>query len=200
MRLLEEGTLEFIWSGVFFSSHRLSYANVVNRKECEAQVINFKGAKYKKFLHAADAELWVHQNAVGPYATQKTPPIAAPPATLQVGVNSPEAHESPSLQALSPSSMAASSPAKTGETPLNHRFGERAISEKPQVMPQHSALSTSKESVSTTMSSNSGNTMIVYTDGSCRGNGRVGSEAGIGVWWGKDDPRHVAPIVSFPHS
>lgn len=30
---------------------------------------------------------------------------------------------------------------------------------------------------------------IAFTDGACRGNGKVGSVAGIGVWWGRDDPR-----------
>lgn len=31
----------------------------------------------------------------------------------------------------------------------------------------------------------------VYTDGSSRGNGRVGAIAGVGVWFGDDDPRYV---------
>ena len=30
---------------------------------------------------------------------------------------------------------------------------------------------------------------IVYTDGACQGNGKVGAIAGIGVWWGQNDPR-----------
>jgi len=30
---------------------------------------------------------------------------------------------------------------------------------------------------------------VVYSDGACKGNGQPGSVAGIGVWWGKDDPR-----------
>lgn len=30
---------------------------------------------------------------------------------------------------------------------------------------------------------------VVYSDGACKGNGQVGSVAGIGVWWGPDDPR-----------
>lgn len=30
---------------------------------------------------------------------------------------------------------------------------------------------------------------VVYSDGACKGNGKVGSIAGIGVWWGPDDPR-----------
>ncbi|KAI0039602.1 ribonuclease H-like protein [Auriscalpium vulgare] len=33
---------------------------------------------------------------------------------------------------------------------------------------------------------------IVYSDGSCRGNGQKGSYAGVGVWWGSDDPRNLA--------
>ncbi|KAM5531122.1 hypothetical protein V8D89_015211, partial [Ganoderma adspersum] len=38
----------------------------------------------------------------------------------------------------------------------------------------------------------SSNTLVVYTDGSCKGNGKVGSAAGVGVWWGKDDPRNIS--------
>ena len=30
---------------------------------------------------------------------------------------------------------------------------------------------------------------VVYSDGACKGNGKVGPVAGIGVWWGPDDPR-----------
>ncbi|TFK63966.1 ribonuclease H-like protein, partial [Pluteus cervinus] len=33
---------------------------------------------------------------------------------------------------------------------------------------------------------------VVYSDGACKGNGRPGSVAGIGVWWGHDDPRNLA--------
>ena len=32
---------------------------------------------------------------------------------------------------------------------------------------------------------------VVYSDGACKGNGKPGSIAGIGVWWGKNDPRSV---------
>lgn len=30
---------------------------------------------------------------------------------------------------------------------------------------------------------------VVYSDGACKGNGKTGSIAGVGVWWGPDDPR-----------
>ncbi|KDR85557.1 hypothetical protein GALMADRAFT_35681, partial [Galerina marginata CBS 339.88] len=33
---------------------------------------------------------------------------------------------------------------------------------------------------------------IVYSDGACKGNGKVGSIAGVGVWWGPNDSRNIA--------
>ncbi|KAG1793915.1 ribonuclease H-like domain-containing protein [Suillus plorans] len=33
---------------------------------------------------------------------------------------------------------------------------------------------------------------VVYSDGACKGNGQVGSVAGVGVWWGWNDPRNIA--------
>ncbi|KAF8583229.1 hypothetical protein K439DRAFT_1349209 [Ramaria rubella] len=33
---------------------------------------------------------------------------------------------------------------------------------------------------------------VVYTDGACQGNGKAGAIAGIGVWWGTNDPRNFA--------
>ncbi|KAJ3815641.1 ribonuclease H-like domain-containing protein [Lentinula aff. lateritia] len=34
--------------------------------------------------------------------------------------------------------------------------------------------------------------LVAYCDGACKGNGKVGSVAGIGVWWGHNDPRNLA--------
>lgn len=33
---------------------------------------------------------------------------------------------------------------------------------------------------------------VVYSDGACKGNGQFGSVAGVGVWWGWNDPRNIA--------
>ncbi|KAH9486418.1 Ribonuclease H1 [Psilocybe cubensis] len=33
---------------------------------------------------------------------------------------------------------------------------------------------------------------VVYSDGACKGNGKEGSYAGVGVWWGHNDPRNIA--------
>jgi len=41
---------------------------------------------------------------------------------------------------------------------------------------------------------------IVYSDGACKGNGKAGSVAGVGVWWGRDDPRYLFSkyFIIFP--
>ncbi|KAM6498561.1 Ribonuclease H-like domain containing protein [Amanita muscaria] len=33
---------------------------------------------------------------------------------------------------------------------------------------------------------------VVYCDGACKGNGKAGAVAGIGVWWDHDDPRNIS--------
>ncbi|KAI6112446.1 ribonuclease H-like domain-containing protein [Pisolithus croceorrhizus] len=33
---------------------------------------------------------------------------------------------------------------------------------------------------------------VVYCDGACKGNGGSGPKAGIGVWWGHNDPRNLS--------
>lgn len=39
---------------------------------------------------------------------------------------------------------------------------------------------------------------VVYTDGSSRGNGKVGATAGLGVYFGPDDPRNLAERLPGP--
>ena len=39
------------------------------------------------------------------------------------------------------------------------------------------------------------NNHIVFTDGSCSNNGKVNAKAGIGVYFGKNDPRNVSKRV-----
>lgn len=39
---------------------------------------------------------------------------------------------------------------------------------------------------------------VVYTDGSCTNNGGEGAKAGIGVWWGHEDPRYVTSVIDLP--
>lgn len=38
---------------------------------------------------------------------------------------------------------------------------------------------------------------VVYCDGACKGNGTPGSVAGVGVWWGWNDPRCVITVQLY---
>lgn len=53
---------------------------------------------------------------------------------------------------------------------------------------EHSGLKTKKRSRSLDVEDES-NWVVVYSDGACKGNGKMGSVAGIGVWWGPNDSR-----------
>ena len=63
----------------YHKSSCLSFAASLYRKDCAAQVLNFYGAKYRKFLNAADAELWISENS-GPAMTRTSSAAAAPAA------------------------------------------------------------------------------------------------------------------------
>lgn len=47
----------------------------------------------------------------------------------------------------------------------------------------------------TEAASGNGNMMAIYTDGSSLSNGRLGAVAGVGVFFGTDDPRYVHSVV-----
>ena len=55
---------------------------------------------------------------------------------------------------------------------------------------------TSSSSSSTCHSSkNDKNPFIIYTDGACQGNGKEGARAGVGVYYGKNDPRNISTFL-----
>ncbi|KAG7099877.1 hypothetical protein E1B28_001679 [Marasmius oreades] len=60
---------------------------------------------------------------------------------------------------------------------LDHGSGESAP--KKQRVPSRNEVEDEEDSV-------------VYSDGACKGNGKDGSVAGVGVWWGHGDPRNIA--------
>ncbi|KZS91963.1 ribonuclease H-like protein, partial [Sistotremastrum niveocremeum HHB9708] len=41
---------------------------------------------------------------------------------------------------------------------------------------------------------------VVYTDGACQKNGMLDARAGLGVWWGRDDPRNLSERVPGPQT
>ncbi|OBZ65039.1 Ribonuclease H [Grifola frondosa] len=131
--------------------------------ECKAQVKGVPGAKYKKFSNASEAESWVAAFGTPGAVTVKAPRPG--PSTTQR--SSPYTSTSAPLASTSTPStsraIAAASKPKSGRLNLED---EKIVDES--------------------------NWNVVYSDGSCRGNGKADPIAGIGVWWGQNDPRNLS--------
>ncbi|KAF8640496.1 hypothetical protein AX17_000158 [Amanita inopinata Kibby_2008] len=113
----------------------------LNWEECEAQIKNYPGAKYKKFTNSVEAEQFAKgQSAI----VESTSLLQSNP----VGPKTPIAL--PSDQ---------------------NRTKKRRLS--PDIADESSWD-------------------VVYSDGACKGNGKSGSLAGIGVWWGPNDSRNIS--------
>lgn len=135
---------------------------MLDRAETEQQVRGVSNAKYKSFPTQAAANVWLKENGVS--------------------------HVSSSTIASS------SSFAKTNrENPLAASYSSFADyrtdtpeDAKPKISPGR------KKKASSSASSSLVDPIVVYTDGACEGNGQIGSEAGVGVYFGDNDPRNVS--------
>lgn len=65
--------------------------------------------------------------------------------------------------------------------------GEPSTTTTQKPVPVENKTTSNKRTLTT--STNEDQSIVVYSDGACKGNGKEGSVAGIGVYWGTDDPR-----------
>ncbi|KAG0321699.1 hypothetical protein BGZ99_003722, partial [Dissophora globulifera] len=135
--------------------------------ECEKQVKGFIGAKYKKFDTQKDAEEFVRN---GPKVFTKQSIKSSNPGTSNV-------RSTPYASAAAGRSGSASASTKSTEGEVTGPSSSSTTG---------SSLGKSKAKASTTES------MIIYTDGSSLSNGKQGSQAGVGVFFGVNDPRNIS--------
>ncbi|KAF9083375.1 hypothetical protein BGX29_011107 [Mortierella sp. GBA35] len=138
--------------------------------ECEKQVKGVIGAKFKKFTTLNEAEEFVKN---GPKIYTKPPPKSAANTTASAAV-----------AALTSKSTAAtaSSSSSTSLTPTTDTARMTKISVGKSSFTQINGIRVPTGS----------DTIIIYTDGSARGNGKIGSQAGVGVFFGVNDPRNIS--------
>lgn len=157
------------------------------RDETQSYVQGFPGTKFKKFKTQAEAEQWYTSNlprrpAVNPQTTNATPSTSAakPPSVARATLNSTGVTSTSWNQLAIPASKPASQPIPRPVT---------TPAPKP-VQPLRIAAPKN-----TTVD-------IVYSDGACKGNGARGAIAGIGVWWGHNDPRYKPSLLpsSIPYT
>ncbi|KAH9992197.1 ribonuclease H-like domain-containing protein [Russula compacta] len=143
-------------------------------EDCREQVAGYPCAKYKKLRTAEEAETWMQDDAgqSNPVEQRGAPYIVR--SKIRLAKHSPDQAE-----------------ALIGSQPR----GRAPLSSKSTIKPPSTTQAESRStSGSSTMRSSSLGMAedVVYTDGSCLGNGQSGCAAGIGVWWGPNDTRNLS--------
>ncbi|RDX43197.1 hypothetical protein OH76DRAFT_1237821 [Lentinus brumalis] len=89
-------------------------------------------------------------------------------------------------------STASSSSAPLPPSRRTHGFKPYDKPEPTNAAPQDTPRGSKWAALTTEVIADESGWDVVYSDGACKGNGKVGSVAGIGVWWGANDPRNLA--------
>ncbi|KAI0085542.1 ribonuclease H-like domain-containing protein [Irpex rosettiformis] len=143
-------------------------------EDCKAQVDGFRGSKHIKVRTYEEAAEWLKSNGA---ALEEVPSSLPPFHTSEPSTSTqPEAASSSGGRTVLPKHRSTTKSPRAGPSyTANRRVGRgRSPSAKPSV------LSSGDESI------------IVYCDGACKGNGQTGSIAGVGVFWGAGDKRNIA--------
>ncbi|KAJ3506268.1 hypothetical protein NLJ89_g6967 [Agrocybe chaxingu] len=139
--------------------------------ECEAQVKGFPDAKFKKFQQRGLAQDFVDV---------AEPAYKSEPPTSQSGI---EEKELEPVYVNQPSTSQHSIKEQEQEAePANTTRTQPPISQ-PDAKGKTRAFDKVDDEIACD---------IVYADSACKGNGTTHCVAGVGVWWGFDDPRNVA--------
>jgi ribonuclease HI len=144
---------------------------LVIREDCREQVDGYPCARYKKLRTLEEAEAWMQRTA--PYPVKHE---VKPTNHLQDGARTSNVSQ-PNRRAPASSSSSAVKLTAPGKSGSESQTPDLSSSRSP------AAAGPSRTSASAED--------VVYTDGACSGHGQLGSVAGIGVWWGVDDPRYV---------
>ncbi|KAI0646029.1 ribonuclease H-like domain-containing protein [Trametes meyenii] len=140
--------------------------------ECQAQTAGFPGNRHQKFPSLEQARQYLAQNGI---TTDTAPtPIAVVPTVAST--SSHTLQHGASLRGRAPASKpyARSQPPTSKSSEGTPSSNSRWAALASEVIEDESGWD------------------VVYSDGSCRGNGKAGSVAGVGVWWGQNDSRNIA--------
>jgi ribonuclease HI len=149
---------------------------IVIREDCQEQVDGYPCARYKKLRTLDEAEAWVQRSVPYP-VKEKVKPANHFPDEARTSIESEHIGRVP---APTPSSTA---------KPTASRQSHLVSGSESQLSPGMPSVRSHAVAGQPRMSATAED--VVYTDGACSGNGQLGSVAGIGVWWGIDDPRYV---------
>jgi len=177
---------------------------------CSAHVHGFPNAQYKSFKSLAEADEFINSAAL---TQTRVPHFSKGDSESTVDIDSPNMPPVPIRRAplpILPASLQRSSfgkrkigdingaqaararySTKSGETTRGH-----SLDGFPSFSEQNAGTSRDDSSTSAgrkkTAARRTPPQVVIYTDGACQGNGKSGARAGIGVFFGTDDPRNVS--------
>ncbi|KAG8894266.1 hypothetical protein FRC01_013062, partial [Tulasnella sp. 417] len=137
--------------------------------ECKAQVEGFHKAEFKRFSNLKDAETFIG--------------VAYIETSLTNSAQTYEDSPSPSSESSASSRPSTSASVAAGSSTSAARF-------KPYPTTVNKGKAKAEESAATPAGRD--DWTIAYTDGACRANGTAAAVAGVGVWYGDNDPRNVS--------
>ena len=161
------------------------WLNIVRtcREETQPLVQGFPGAKFKKFKTQPEADEWYRSNLLRSSVDAKT--ATATPSTSTV--TSPNA-----IPTFSSSTAATRSSLKRSTSPISKLLPRPTPKPLSQSTSKTATITTSKPAQPLRVATPENATVdIVYT----KAKGSPGTTAGIGVWWGLDDPRYVSSLL-----
>lgn len=148
------------------------------RDECQKQTVGFAGNKHQKFSTVHEAKAFLSQHGVN----------------IDNDISGPSA-----LSTTSSATLANRNRRQHGAKPYSRPAATAKL--KGQA---NGSDSSRWAALATEVVEDESGWDVVYSDGACKGNGRPGLVAGIGVWWGPDDTRydfqivHISPFVYRP--
>ncbi|OJT04036.1 Vegetative incompatibility protein HET-E-1 [Trametes pubescens] len=150
----------------------VGHSRLASRDDCQAQTAGFAGNKHHKFASLEQAKQYLAENgvptgSVNIASSSSTPPSSRP---LQHGsaLRGRTHGSTPYARTQPPTAKVSQDSARSGSS--NSQWAALAS----EVIEDESGWD------------------VVYSDGACKGNGKIGSIAGVGVWWGHNDARNIA--------
>ncbi|KKF96548.1 Ribonuclease H [Ceratocystis platani] len=162
--------------------------------DCQGQIVGYKGAVFKSFPSLSDAQAFVEGHNPQSYPPKnETPKFYAVARGLQTGIFTDWDETSAAIKG-SVKPRYKKFPTRAEAVDFIREFGSpealKAIENEPLVDAVDPKVTIRNRSAEVDEAYK--DFVHVYTDGSSRGNGRVGAAAGVGVFFGYNDPKNVS--------
>ncbi|KAI1000066.1 putative 6-phosphofructo-2-kinase [Podosphaera aphanis] len=175
-------------------------------QECQKQVTGFRGATFKAFSNYANAEAFVagqpaakkaklqHQGTFYGVAVGRRPGIYTDWSEVGVQINGIKGARYKKFKTRADAELFVRSSGVDGEK-------DKGLEQTDEIVAADTDMKSIQKLRKNAPAGLEGNTLTLYTDGSSRGNGQNGARAGVGVYFGDNDPRNVSePLKGMPQT